>query len=158
MKTPDFETTEIVNDKKEQQSCRDKTRIVIASGHPAVRQGLAQLISEQAKLGVCLEAENANQALDAIRKQEADLAIIDISLKDRNGIGLADKIKLQSTKLSVLILSMHDETLCVEYTSHDGARRNLVNEQAAKQIIKAIRFAESLLKSNICGFSILVKI
>ncbi len=158
MKTPGFETTEIVNDKKEQQSCRDKTRIVIASGRSAVRQGLAQLISEQAKLGVCLEAENANQALDAIRKQEADLAIIDISLKDTNGIGLADKIKLQSTKLSVLILSIQDDAFGIEYTSHDGGSWNLLNKKTTEQIIKAIRFAESLLKSNICGFSILVKI
>ncbi len=158
MKTSDFKTIKIAGGTKQHPNYEDKTRIMIAGGFPGVRHKLAQLVRDQANMEPCLEAENTYQALEAVRKQEADLAIVDISQKDTNGIDLADKIKLQSSKLSVLILSISDEASPVECTSNDGADWNLLSRKTTEQIIKAIRFAVTLIKSNICGFSILVKI
>ncbi|MHC5059522.1 MAG: response regulator transcription factor [Planctomycetota bacterium] len=158
MKTSHFKTIKIAGGTKTQANNEDKTRIMIAGGRPLLRHKLAQIVRDQGNMGSCLEAETAYQALEAVRKQEADLAIIDISLKDTDGIGLSDKIKLQSSKLSVLILSIGDEALPVGYNSHGINGGDFLKNKATKQIIKAIRFAVSLLESNIRGFSILVKV
>lgn len=152
------ETVEIVNNKKDHYKvCEDKTRIMIAGDYPPIRQGLIQLISQETDLVVCVEAENANQALDAIKERQADLAIVDISLKNTNGIQLAEKIKLQSPNLPVLILKMHDEALFARGGTRAGAQEYVISDEATKQIIKAVRYVQSLLRSRIFGFTILVK-
>lgn len=152
------EMTEIANDKKEHhKTYEDETRIMIAGDYPPIRHALVQLIGREADLGVCVDAENTNQALDAIKKQQVDLAIVDISSKDTNSIQLAETIKLQFPNLPVLILSINDSTAHAERSSQAEAEEHPLDEQATKQIIKAVRYIQSLLRSQISGFTILVK-
>ncbi|MHC4890257.1 MAG: response regulator [Planctomycetota bacterium] len=156
--TSEPEITEIVNDKNEHyQIYEAKTRILIAGDYPPLRQGLIQLIGQETDLGVCVEAENANLALDTIKKQEVDLAIVDISSKDTNDVQLAEKIKLQYPSLPVVLLSMHDRPAHAECSSRAEAEEHPLNEQATEHIIKAVRYIQSLLRSRIFGFTILVK-
>ena len=148
----------IVNDKREQHgTCGDKTRIVIAGSYHELCRGLMRFISEEAKLGVCIEADNANQTLDAIRKQEVDLVMVDISLRDADGIQLVEKIKTQCPGIPVIILSMSNEAIYVKHTTHVGARQIIVNKKMTEQITKALRYAQNLLENRIYGFNILVK-
>ncbi|MHC4603047.1 MAG: response regulator [Planctomycetota bacterium] len=156
--TSEPEITEIMNDKEEQYTTSgNKIRIMIVDGHPIVRQGLMQFINEQSGIGFCIGTENANQVLDAIRKRQVDLAIVDISLKNTNGVQLTEKIKLQSPNLPVLILKMHEETLYAKRASRAGDPKYIINDEATEQIIKAVRYIQSLLRSRIYGFTILVK-
>lgn len=155
----DFETTEIVGDKKEHyKMCEDTTRILIAGVRRPLRQRLIELVNQEADLGVSVETEDAHQALDVIRKQQVDLAIVDISLKDTNGIQLAERIKLQSPNLPVLILKMNDDALYVKRASQAGTQEYVINDEATEKVIKAVRYVKSLLKSRIYGFTVLVKL
>jgi CheY-like chemotaxis protein len=52
-----------------------------------------------------------HQALEQIEKLKPGLVVLDISLKESNGIEVLKDIKAQYPKLLVLMLSMHDETL-----------------------------------------------
>jgi DNA-binding NarL/FixJ family response regulator len=154
----DSETTEIMNDTKEHDmTCKDTTRILIAGDYPPIRKALAELIGREADLGACVETENIDRVLIAIKKQQADLAIVDISSKDTNGIQLAEKIKLQFPNLPVLMLSIHDQAPSTERSSQAGAEEYYLNEKITEQIIKAVRYIKSLLRSQIFGFTILVK-
>lgn len=158
MKTANLEIMKIVNDKREQhKTCGDKTRIIIAGNYPKLCRGLMRFISDEAKLGVCIETGNAKQVLDAIRKQEVDVVMVDISLRDADGIQLAEKIKIQCPNLPVIILSMRNEALYVKHTTHVGTRQIVVNKKMTEQITKALRYAKTLLENRIYGFSILVK-
>ena len=152
------EMTEIVNDKKEHhKTYEDETRIMIAGDYPPIRKALVRLISQEADLGVCVDAENINQALDAIKKEQVDLAIVDISSKDTNSIQLAETIKLQFPNLPVLMLSMPDRAAHAERSSQAEGEEYPLNEQITEQILKALRYIQSLLRSQIFGFTILVK-
>jgi DNA-binding NarL/FixJ family response regulator len=152
------EMTEIVNDKKEHhKKYEDETRIMIAGDYPPIHQALVQLIGREAGLVVCVDAENTNQALDAIKKQQVDLAIVDISSKDTNSVQLAETIKLQCPNLPVLILSINDSAAHAEHSSQAEAEEHPLDEQVTEQIIKAVRYIQSLLRGQISGFTILVK-
>ncbi len=152
------EMTEIVNDKKEHhKTYEDETKIIIAGDYPPIRQALVQLIGREADLVVCVDAENTNQALDAIKKQQVDLAIVDISSKDTNSVQLAETIKLQFPNLPVIILSINDSAAHAERSSQAEAEEHPLDEQITEQIIKAVRYIQSLLRSQISGFTILVK-
>ena len=91
-----------------------KRRLFIVDDHPIVRQGLTQLIDNESDLVVCGQGEEAYQAPAPIREAKPDLVIVDISLKDSDGIELLKELKAQVPDLPVLVLSMHDEKLYAE--------------------------------------------
>jgi DNA-binding NarL/FixJ family response regulator len=126
-------------DKELSDSDKSKTRILIVDDHSIVRRGLIQLINQESDLAVCAEAENAEEALEAVTRQQVDLAVVDISLTGTNGIKLTTKIKEQCPHLPVLILTMHDEARYAESAFQAGATGYVTKQEAAETIITAIR-------------------
>lgn len=115
------------------ESC---ARILIVDDHPLVRLGLRQLISDEANLEVCGEAEGASQALELMARLKPDVAVIDISLKEGNGVELLKKAKSRFKSVKLLVYSMHDEVLFAERTLRAGAM-GYVNKQTANESIVA---------------------
>lgn len=114
-------------------------RIVIVDDHPIVRQGLAQLIDQEDDLHICGQAEDAHEAMRAIRELNPDLVIVDISLRTTSGIDLIKDIKTQFPALPVLTLSMHDEALYAERALRAGARGYIMKQEAPEEVVAAIR-------------------
>ena len=144
--------------KRQPESTRNKATTLIVDGHPVIRQALTRLVNQELDLGVCAEAEDANQALDAIEKQQFDFAVVDISEGSKANIQLAEAIKLQCPDLPILILSMHNEALYSKGTSFQQGPRDVENQDVIEQIIEAIRYVQSLLRSRVFGFTVSVKI
>jgi len=59
----------------------ERTRVFIVDDHPIVRQGLTQMINQEADLMVCGEAEDAQNALQAVAELNPDLVLVDLSLR-----------------------------------------------------------------------------
>ncbi|MDI6451286.1 response regulator transcription factor [Anaerobaca lacustris] len=116
-----------------------KHRIVIVDDHPIVRQGLAQLIEQEDDLHICGQAEDAHEAIRAIRELNPNLVIVDISLRTSSGIDLIKDIKAQFPALPVLTLSMHDEALYAERALRAGARGYIMKQEAPEEVVTAIR-------------------
>jgi DNA-binding NarL/FixJ family response regulator len=114
-------------------------RVFIVDDHPIVRQGLAQLLEHEERLTVCGEAPSAKAALESIEESRPDIAIVDIMLKDMNGIELIKKLKGQWSDLPVLVMSMHDESLYAERALRAGARGYIMKEEATDKMLTAIR-------------------
>ena len=117
----------------------NKIKILIVDDHAIVRQGLIKLIEHEPDLSVCAEAEDAEQALEIIERQQIDLAIVDISLIGTNGIKLTEKIKFRHPHLPVLILTMHDSSVYAQRAFQAGAEGYVAKHEAAETIIAAIR-------------------
>src|SRR4030042_5902553 len=82
-------------------------RILVVDDHPLLRDGLIRLISRDPGLVVCGEAEDPNTALKQIAALKPDVAIVDLSLKDKSGLELVKDIKARFPRVPVLVLSMH---------------------------------------------------
>ena len=122
------------------EPAKDKrTRILLVDDHAVVRYGIAQLINRQPDLVVCGEEEAASNALSAIARLKPDLVIADISLKDSSGLELMRNIKAQYSKLPVLVVSAHDESVYAEIAFRAGALGYLMKQEALEKIIAAIR-------------------
>jgi DNA-binding NarL/FixJ family response regulator len=119
-------------------SCR-KIRVLVVDDHPIVRQGLSQLINQEPDLMVCGEAEDARTALDAIDPSQPDILIVDVSLEGPDGIELLKTIRAKDTRLPVLILSMHDESLYAERALRAGANGYIMKQEATERVLVAIR-------------------
>lgn len=125
--------------KVQHNSSKNKTRILVVDDHAIMRQGLINLINQESDLVACAEAKNAEQALDAIEKQQIDLAIVDISLEGVSGLELTERMKLRCPNLIILIFSMHDELLYVQRALRAGAAGYVAKYETAEKIITAIR-------------------
>ncbi|HEY8747634.1 MAG TPA: response regulator transcription factor [Tepidisphaeraceae bacterium] len=118
---------------------QQKRRIFIVDDHPVVRQGLMQLLDNETDLVVCGQGEEAYQALRAIREAKPDLVIVDISLKDSDGIELLKELKAQVPRLPVLVLSMHDEKLYAERALRAGAHGYIMKQEVSDKLLGAVR-------------------
>jgi DNA-binding NarL/FixJ family response regulator len=125
--------------KAQHDTSKNKTRILVVDDHAIVRQGLIKLVEAEPDLMVCAEAENASQALEAMEKQQFDLAIVDILLEGASGLELTERMKLRRPNLIVLILSMHDGLLYAQRALRAGATGYVAKYEAAEKIITAIR-------------------
>ena len=116
-----------------------KRRVFLVDDHPIVRQGLAQLVENELDLCVCGQGEDAYGCLKAIRDVKPDLCIVDISLKDSDGLDLLKELKAQLPDQAVLILSMHDETMYAERALRAGARGYIMKQERPQTMLVAIR-------------------
>jgi DNA-binding NarL/FixJ family response regulator len=116
-------------------------KIMIVDDHPIVREGLVQLISQRCRdeFTVVGQADNADDALDALTKLRPDVVIVDVFLKGSDGIELVKRIKAMDSDMNVLVLSMHDESLYAERAISAGATGYVMKNEKSDDIIKAIR-------------------
>lgn len=115
------------------------TRVLIVDDHPAVREALAIRIAQQSDMEVCGEAADIPEAMNFVRELSPDIAIVDISLRKGNGLDLIKRIKAQNESISILVWSMHGESLYAERALRAGAKGYITKEQATGQILEAIR-------------------
>lgn len=113
--------------------------ILIADDHAIVRSGLRQLLSDHDDFTVVGEAANGLEAIQQIREQPFDVALIDMSMPGRSGIELIKLIKAEKPKLAILVLSMHKEKQYAVRALKAGAAGYLTKESAPDQLVAAIR-------------------
>jgi DNA-binding NarL/FixJ family response regulator len=114
-------------------------RLLIVDDHPMMRTGLAQLIGNEPDLKVVAEADNARQALAVVEKNNFDLALLDISLPDKNGLELIKDLRAIRPGLMILVVSMHDEMIYAERVLRAGGRGYIMKQEGGEKFLRAIR-------------------
>jgi DNA-binding NarL/FixJ family response regulator len=123
----------------EQSPPRERSRILIVEDHPIVRRSLASLISAEPDLEIGAECETVADAIRLVDEHKPDLVLIDIALKEGNGLGLCQQLAAAHPSLPMLVLSAHDETLYAERAVRAGARGFVGKGEDADVILDAIR-------------------
>lgn len=114
-------------------------RILLVDDHPIVRRGLRRLIENEPDLTVCGEAATVREARQAIREMVPDAVVVDISLRDSDGIELVTDLHAHHPSLPVLVLSMHDETIYAERLIAAGAHGYIMKQAAGAEFVAALR-------------------
>ena len=116
-----------------------RKRLLILDDHPMMREGLAQLINNENDLIVCGEAGSGHEALSLIGSLKPDLVLADISLPDKSGLEVIKDVQALHPGLSVLVISMHDESLYAERVLRAGGRGYIMKQEGGKKLMQAIR-------------------
>ena len=114
-------------------------RLLLIDDHPIMRFGLAQLVADEDGLEICGQVGNAREGLEAVSQLAPDLAVIDLTLPDKNGLELLKDIHAMHPGIHCLVLSMHDEDMYAERALRAGARGYLMKEVASEQFIHAVK-------------------
>ncbi len=114
-------------------------RILIADDHAIVRQGLKQIVSETLDMTIAGEASSGEELLDLVRRQGADVVLLDLAMPGRGGIDTLRQLKKENPDLPVLILSIYPEDQYAVRALRDGASGYLTKETAPDELVVAIR-------------------
>jgi DNA-binding NarL/FixJ family response regulator len=116
-----------------------KTRIYIVDDHPVMVQGLKELINNQRDMRVVGFSDDWHVALEQTKKLQPDLIMLDVTLKDVNGIEVLKNLKIHLPHVKVLMLSMHDENLYAMRALKAGAQGYIMKQEAVEKVLGAIR-------------------
>lgn len=116
-----------------------RKRVLIVDDHPVFRRGIAALIGEQDDLVVCGEAESVPTALEAMRRLKPDVVLMDVTMPGTNGIELIKMALAEQPKLSIIILSMHSESLYALRALRAGAKGYVMKAEALTSVVTALR-------------------
>jgi DNA-binding NarL/FixJ family response regulator len=114
-------------------------RILIADDHAVVRRGLRDIITGESDLALAGEAATAHELMALARREEWDLAVLDVNLPDGNGLDLLKQLKAFFPDRPVLIMSMHPEDQYAVRMLKAGAAGYLTKESAPDDLLTAIR-------------------
>lgn len=113
-------------------------KIIIADDHAVVREGLKQILSETSNMVLCDEAANGFEAIEKIKKNDYDIAVLDIKMPGTNVLDLIKDIKNYKPEIPILILSMYPEEQYAVRVLRAGASGYLTKESAPKELMSAI--------------------
>jgi DNA-binding NarL/FixJ family response regulator len=113
-------------------------RVVLADDHVLVRQGLRRMIDSTLELKVVGEASDGLELLALLRKQVADLVILDIAMPRLRGLEAIQEIKAIHPRPKILMLSMHRDKEYVSAALSAGARGYLLKEDAGSELFGAV--------------------
>ncbi|WP_373500405.1 response regulator [Desulfococcus sp.] len=114
-------------------------KILIADDHKIVRDGLRQMLEHQGGYEVVGEAENGRKALQLARKHHPDIAIMDISMPDLNGIDAARQMIAEISGIRIIVLSMHSDKQYVDQMLKAGVSGYLLKDCAFEELNRALK-------------------
>lgn len=117
----------------------EKTRVLIVDDHMMLRQGIKAVLETEPDLMACGEADSRISALEAMESTHPDLALVDLNLKNSNGLELIKDLQIRSPGLKVLVISAYDESFYAERVLRAGAHGYLTKEEGMNRLLEAIR-------------------
>lgn len=113
--------------------------VLIADDHPIFRKGLREIITAEPSLKLVAEVEDGARALQAIRAQLPQVAVLDVDMPQQDGITVARTIKKEGLPVAVVLLTMHRNERFFNAALDLGVAGYVLKDSAASEIVSAIR-------------------
>ncbi len=120
-------------------------RLIIADDHELVRKGLAAVIAETGVWKVVAEAGNGRQAVQLVCEHKPDIAILDLTMPELNGLEATRQILAAEPQTRVLILTAHESEQLIREVLGAGAQGYVLKSDAGRILVGAV---ESLLEGR----------
>ena len=114
-------------------------RVALSDDHPIVLSGLRELINSEPDMQVVCESRNGIQARSAILEHKPDVAVIDISMPELNGIALTRQLAQEAPAVRTMLLTLHEDRTYLQQAFNAGARAYILKRSATECLISAIR-------------------
>jgi two-component system response regulator NreC len=120
-----------------------RVRVLIVDDHAVVRAGLRMLLSADPDMEIVGEAGDGAEALHLARDLQPDVALMDISMPDMNGIEATRKIKALCPRVAVLALTMHEDDQYFFEMLAAGASGYIPKRAAPNDLVSAIHAVQN---------------
>ncbi len=116
-----------------------KSTIALCDDHPIVLNGLQNLIESEPDFGIVGTATDGLAALKLIVDKRPDIALIDISMPELNGIALARRLAEEAPTVRVVVLTVYEDRAFLKQALDAGVRGYLLKRSAAESLVQAVR-------------------
>jgi DNA-binding NarL/FixJ family response regulator len=116
-----------------------RLRILVADDHELVRRGIQELLRARGGWKVVAEAVNGLEAVEKASELKPDVAILDISMPDLDGLQATRQIREAAPGTSVVVLTMHESDQMVRRVLDAGALGYVLKSDLAKHLVKAVK-------------------
>jgi len=114
-------------------------RVALADDHPIVLTGIKALIEAEEGIEVVSASTSGQEAMLAITTTAPDVAVIDLSMPDRDGIEVIRLIRADQQAVKFLVLTVHEDQGYVHMALRAGVNGYLLKRSAAENLVRAIR-------------------
>ena len=116
-----------------------KLRVFLADDHAVIREGLKSLVNAQPDMEIVGEAENGRLAWQLAKTLEPDVAVMDVSMPELNGVKATEILTQECPKIKVLALTVHEDQGYLRQILKAGAAGYVLKKAMAEELIHAIR-------------------
>jgi DNA-binding NarL/FixJ family response regulator len=114
-------------------------RVLLVDDHKIVRDGIRAMLKLTAEFEICGEAESGSEAVQAVRRLNPDIILMDIGLSGLNGIDATIEILRTYPNARIIILSMYDDDNAVLGAIRSGARAFVLKRASEKDLLEAMK-------------------
>jgi two-component system invasion response regulator UvrY len=115
------------------------SRILIADDHAVVRAGYRQFLEADPSVTEVGEAASGDETLDALRRGQWDLLLMDIHMPDRSGLDILKHVSASFPDIRVLIMSGLPEEQYARNVLRAGASGYLSKDGSPEELLRAVR-------------------
>ncbi len=113
-------------------------RLLLVDDHAMLRAGLRRVLSERADFSVIAEASSLGEAWQLLAEHTPDVLLMDIELKNENGLCILSRIRELYPTVRVLVLSMHNKPNYVREANAAGAHGYVLKDEDQEVLVRAV--------------------
>ncbi len=113
-------------------------RILVADDHDLMRRGLKSMLETRPGWEICAEAHTGAEAVNKAKDLKPNVAILDISMPEMDGLEAARQIRKHSPKTEILMLSMHYSDQLIREILEAGVRGYIVKSDSDRDLVLAV--------------------
>ena len=103
-----------------------------------LRDGVRMILESQPSFQVVATADNGNDAVALAKAWQPDVAVLDVTMPELNGLEAARQIREACPQTQVVILSMHEGEDYLREALRAGAAAYVLKRAVAKELVGAI--------------------
>lgn len=117
----------------------NKLKIFVADDHGTVRDGIKMIVNSQDDMEVVGEADNGREAVKLVRQLQPDIALMDISMPQLNGLKAAAQLKRIVPDIKIITLTRHTDKAYLQELLQAGISGYALKQSVSGELIRAIR-------------------
>jgi len=114
--------------------------VIIVDDHKIVVDGMVSILDHESDIKVVGTAADGSEAIELIKSNKVDIAVVDIEMPIMNGVDFASYLKDNFPGVKILILSMYKDQVFVEQILKLGAKGYILKNKGGDELVKAIKY------------------
>jgi DNA-binding NarL/FixJ family response regulator len=112
--------------------------ILVADDHELVRDGIKSRLEKQPGWKVCAVAANGREAVELALRLRPDVVLMDVGMKELNGLEAARQILKKCPAIAVLVLTLQESEDLIREALTSGVRGYILKTDAARLLTTAV--------------------